>query len=286
MPVLERTTSALRELIDRLRPAAPEPAAGPSPTRSLGRNARWMLGLTRQPFRDNAAADELFVDDAVAMQLNMLAEQLRTGEMLPVLKGEAGSGKTSLLIQLMARAGEELHFFVVRGEPDLTAERVIVDMLRVLTRPVPEDRSECFRQLARQLHGLVADGRPAALAIDDAHAIPDRELGHLLAAHDSLKRALGGRFRLLLATDPAIELRLPHLQSAQVDAGQVFSANVRPLNRARIGPYLAHRLAMAGYEGPLPIDDDVLDAIASESGGLPRAVETAAAGEINARWPD
>ncbi|MDZ7748046.1 MAG: hypothetical protein U5K43_03695 [Halofilum sp. (in: g-proteobacteria)] len=143
MPVLERTTSALRELVGRLRGGDRDDDT-PAPTRTLSDNARRILGLERQPFRDNAGANELFVDDAVEMQLNMLAEQLRTGEMLPVLKGEAGSGKTSLLIQLMARAGEDFHFFVVRGEPGLTAERVIVDMLRVLVRPVPEDRRECF----------------------------------------------------------------------------------------------------------------------------------------------
>ena len=286
MAVLERTTSALRDLVDRLRHGTREDAAEPTPTRTLSDAARWMLGLERQPFRDNAAADELFVDDAVEMQLNMLAEQLRTGEMLPVLRGERGSGKTSLLIQLMARTGDEFHFFVVRGEPGLTAERVIVDMLRVLVRPVPEDTGECFRELARQLRGIVGEGQPAALVVDDADAIPDRELGHLLMAHDSLRRALGGRFRLLLAADPALELRLPGLRSEQLDAGQVFAANVRPLSRARIGPYLAHRLAMAGYRGELPLDEDTLDDIAANSNGLPRSVETAAAAEINARWPD
>ncbi|MDZ7748047.1 MAG: hypothetical protein U5K43_03700 [Halofilum sp. (in: g-proteobacteria)] len=122
--------------------------------------------------------------------------------------------------------------------------------------------------------------------VDDAHVVPERELDHLLSAHDSLRRALDDRFRLLLAADPAIELRLAQLHSAQLDAGQVFAANVRPLHRARVAPYLAHRLAMAGYHGELPVDEDTLDAITSDSGGLPRGVETGAAAAINARWPD
>lgn len=286
MPVLARTTSVLRELADRLRSTSrPQEEAAPA-TRTLSDSACWVLGLERQPFRDNAAAEELFVDDAVTMQLNMLAEQLRTGDMVPVLRGEPGSGKTSMLIQLMARAGDDFHFFVVRGDAGLTAERVIVDMLRVLIRPVPDDIGDCFRELARQLRSIVGDGRPTALVIDDADAIADRELGNLFKAHDSLGRALGGRFRLLLAADPALELRLPGLHSQQLDAGQVFTANLRPLGRARIGPYLAHRLAMAGYRGELPLDEDTLDDIAANSDGLPRSVETAATAEINARWPD
>jgi len=288
MPVLERTTTALRGLVERLRPHqrdGGEPDARPS-TRTLNRNVCWMLGLGRQPFRDNAPADELFVDDAVEMQLNMLAEQLRTGAMLPLLKGEQGSGKTSLLIQLMARVGDANHFFVVRGTRTLTAQRIILDMLRVLERPIPEDTGECFRHLARQLRDLAADGQPAILVVDDADALEERELAHLLAAHDSLRRALNGRFRMLLAAEPAIELRLSGLHSVQLESGQVFSANVRPLARPRIAPYLAHRLAMAGYGGELPLDDDSLDRISASAGGLPRSVETAAASELNSRWPD
>lgn len=288
MPVLERTTTALRGLVDRLRAQHhdDDDAGAPRATRTLNRNVCWMLGLEQQPFRDNAPADQLFVDDAVEMQLNMLAEQLRTGDMLPLLKGEEGSGKTSLLIQLMARVGDTSHFFVVRGTPTLTAERIILDMLRVLERPIPDDTGECFRHLARQLRELATDGRPAILVVDDADALEERELSHLLAAHDSLRRALNGRFRILLAAEPAIELRLSALHSDQLDRGQVFSANVRPLARPRVAPYLSHRLAMAGYTGELPLDEETLDRVSASAEGLPRSVEMAAAGELNSRWPE
>lgn len=284
--MLTRTASTLRDLFARLRPGGDEDDASldAHATRTLDANALRALGLERQPFRDNARAEELFVDDAVEMQLNMLAQQLRQGDMLPILKGEPGSGKTSLLIQLMARANDDCHFFVVRGESGLTAERVIVDMLRVLARPIPDDVRECFRELARQLRGLVGDDRPAALVVDDAHLLADRELGYLLMAHDSLRKALGGRFRLLLAADPGIELRLPSLRSEHLDSGQVSAGNVRPLGRQRIGPYLRHRLAAAGNRGPSPFDDTALERIHAAGEGLPRGIEAAAAAELNARW--
>lgn len=286
--MLARTASTLRGLFARLRPGGEEDddARDASGTRTLDANVLQVLGLERQPFRDNARAEELFVDDAVEMQLNMLAQQLRQGDMLPILKGEPGSGKTSLLIQLMARAGDDCHFFVVRGESGLTAERVITDMLRVLVRPVPEDVGECFRELARRLRDLVGDGRPAALVVDDAHLLTERELGYLLMAHDSLRTALGGRFRLLLAADPTIELRLPSLRSRHLDSGQVSAANVRPLGQPRIGPYLRHRLAAAGHRGPSPFDGEAIERIHAAGQGLPRGIEAAAAAELNERWGD
>lgn len=284
--MLERTTSTLRDFVDRLRPGAsdgPPPADGT--TRTLDPGVLTALGLKQQPFRDQATAEELFADDAIEMNLNMLTEQMRTGAMLPVLKGEPGSGKTSLLIQLMARAQDECQFFVCRAEQGLTAERIITDMLRLLTRPVPHDTAECFRELARRLRTTASDEQPAALVIDDAHVLSDRELGHVLTAYDSLRKALQGRFRLLLAADPALELRLPQLQSDQIDAGQVFAANVRPLARARIGPYLHWRLRVAGARhSDMPFDEDLLDRIAAASEALPRSIEAAATAELNARW--
>lgn len=243
------------------------------------------LGLKHQPFRDHATAAELFVDDAIEMNLNMLAEQMRSGAMLPVLKGEPGSGKTSLLIQLMARAQDECQFFVCRAEPNLSAERIITDMLRLLTRPVPNDTAECFRELARRLRTTVSDEQPAALVIDDAHVLTDRDLGNVLTAYDSLRKALHGRFRILLAADPSLELRLSQLHSEELEAGQVFAANVRPLGRARIGPYLDWRLQVAGARpNDMPFDEDLLDRIAAASEALPPSVETAATAELNARW--
>jgi len=255
-------------------------------TRTIGERACWMLGLQRQPFRDDAAPDELFRDDAIAMPLNALADQLSGGLMLPILRGEAGSGKTSMLIQLMARTGDDYHYFVIRGDPQTAAERVVVDMLRVLVRPVPADSGECFRELARQMRGIVADERPGVLVVDDAHAVSDLELDRLLSVYDKLRGALGGRFRLLLAADPAIEPRLSNLHCEQLDTGEVFTSNVRPLSRNRIPAYLGHRLAMAGYSGELPIEEETLDALASGGATLPRQIEQGAASAINGRWPD
>lgn len=284
------TGRSLRDLVARLLPGEDDTLdlaeAAFDGNRSLDASALRALGLERQPFPEQTAPGALFVDHAVEMQVNALADQLRSGEMVPLLKGEAGSGKTSLLIQLMTQHARDYHFFVVRGESSLTAERTIVDMLRVLVRPVPEDLSECFRELARQLRSVVTDGCPAVLVIDDADALGDDELNHLLAAHDSLKAALGGRFRILLAASSRFELRINNLQSRQLDAGRIVATAVRPMQRQRTGPYMQKRLQAAGLEGELPFDDDDLDRIAEAGQGLPRALEAAAASLLNQRFGD
>lgn len=223
----------------------------------------------------------MFVDDAVEMQINMLARQLQEGEMLPVLKGEAGSGKTSLLILLMSRCSDRFHFFVARGDEGLNAEQVMLDMLRLFTREVPERTQQSFRELARHLRRLVADDCPAVLVIDDADAMSDAQLNNLLAMHDSLSPALGNRFRVLLAADADFELRLAGLQSEHLRAGRVMANGIRPMARPRIAAYLEQRLRAAGHAGDLPFGDEMLDRIAARGGSLPRDIEAAAAAELN-----
>lgn len=281
--MFEAATETVRDLVARLWRTRDTDTGSEPAGRHLSPATLSALGLHRQPFDDQVVADELFVDDAIEMQVNMLSEHLRNGEMLPLLKGEAGSGKTSLLILLMTRSNDRFHYFVARGSPKLRAEQIIIDMLRLLVRPVPEGTRECFRELARRLRGLVSDDRPAVLVIDDADELDDEQLNNLLAAHDSLSRALGGRFRLLLTAQPAIELRLSRLASDQIRSGRVFATDMRPLARARIGPYLERRLAVAGLNGAMPLDESALDRIAQHGGGLPRSIEAAAATELSAR---
>ncbi len=277
---------SFRDLIGRLLPGDDAPdleAVADAGDRRLAGGALTGLGLSDQPFHDHAPPRDLFADAAIDMQINALAEQLRSGDMIPLLKGERGAGKTSQLIQLMGRTGDAFHYFVARGRDGTSAERTLIDMLRLLIARVPDDTGTCFRELARQLRSLVADGSPAVLVVDDADAMSDRELNRLLAAHDSLDSALGGRFRILLAVQSEFELRIDGLSSNQLDAGHVSGTAVRPLQRPRIGPYLEHRLRAAGLARAPPFDDADLDRIATAAGGLPRSVEAAAAALLNAR---
>jgi len=280
--LFDAAAGTIRDLVARLRGGEPDKPASSPATRRLNAVAMAQLDLELQPFRDDSTADAMFIDDAVEMQINMLTQQLEDGEMLPVLKGEPGSGKTSLLILLMARSNDRFHFFVARGHEALRAEQVMTEMLRLFTRDVPEQMQQAFRELARHLRRLVTDECPAVLVVDDADAMSDTQLNNLLSMRDSLVPALDGRFRLLLAAEPDFELRLADLESEQLRAGRVMATGVRPLARPRIGAYLEQRLRAAGFRGDSPFGDDMLDRIAAHAGTLPRDIEAAAAAELNA----
>jgi|GEM_PF-2212484 len=282
--MLDRATSALREALGRLRRDGTPADLLAHGRRHLDPATLQLLGLRGQPFSDQTPPEDLYVDDAIRMQINMISQQLVEGEVLPVLRGEAGSGRTSVLIRLMTDHARRMHFFVARGGTGLKAQRVIIDMLRMLVRPVPEDPAECYRDLARRLRALMVDGQPAVLVIDDADRMPDREIANILALHDSLRRTLNGGFRTLLVGDPGFDTRLMTLDSEQIRAGQLVAADVRPMSRPRIGPFLEHRLRVAGREDDAPFSATDLERIFAATGGLPRDVEIAAAAALEARF--
>lgn len=282
--MFDRAASALRNALDRLRgddyPADLLAHGQPS----LARGTMTRLGLDHQPFSAHTAPEDLFVDDAIRMQIDTLARHLEAGDVLSVLKGEPGSGRTSILIRLMTERSDDLHFFIARGAGSIDARRIVMDMLRMLVRPVPDDAAECYRDLARRLRALVADGKPAVLVIDDVDRLPEGELANLLSLHDGLRQALSGQFRMLLTAEPAVEMHLSSLDSEQIRSGRLVTAAVRPLTRPRLGPYLAHRLRTAGLRGAEPFEDADLDRIHAAAGGLPRDVEIAAAADLDARF--
>lgn len=283
--MLDRATNALRDAVSRLRGDDGAPAdLLASGERQLSLDTRRELGLFDQPFSDQTPPAKLYVDHAIRMQTNVLASQLAENEMLPVVRGESGSGKTSLLIRLMTDHAGDMHFFVARGRAGLEARQIVVDMLRMLVRPVPADPSECYRDLARRLRALVADGLPATLVIDDADCLDDQELQNLLSLHDSLRRTLNGRFRMLLGGGPGLDSRLTELDSEQLRTGQMVTSDVRPLSRPGIASFLEHRLRAVGLDRDNPLTDTDLERIHAASGGLPRDVEIAAAAALEARF--
>ena len=285
--MLERASNTLRAAFERVRGGPSQPpdllAAG---RRQLSRATLMALGLQRQPFNDHTPPENLYADDAIRMQVGMLARQIADGEVLGLLQGEPGSGKTSLLIRLMSDNGDHVHFFVARGGIALTGERIVTDMLRVLVRPAPADPARAYRELVHRLRRLTTDGHPAALVVDDADRIVDAELQNLVAVNDSLRAALPAGFRLLLAGQPGLESRVADLEGDQPRAGRVVTTGVRPLRAACVGEFLEQRLRLAGLTRSLPLDDADLSAICAQAGGLPRDIEIAATALLESRYGD
>jgi DamX protein len=211
----------------------------------------------------------------------MLLHNLKYSDMLQILKGEKGGGKTSFIIRLLAEVKEPLEIFLVRGAKQLSADQMIKDMLGALTKEIPEDSEQRARELTRQLKKAVRRDIPAALVIDDADDLTDITLHQILEFIDESNAELDGRLHVLLAAHSNIEAKLAITASSQVRQGKVFVTRIRTYDHARTAAYLEHRLRIAGATGALPLNERQIEGICSASGGVPDRIDRAAAGLLN-----
>ncbi|MDH3715427.1 MAG: ATP-binding protein, partial [Gammaproteobacteria bacterium] len=138
------------------------------------------MGIQQQPF-EAVREDSLYLDESLELQVQMLRHNLRYSNMLQVLCGRPGAGKTTLTICLIRIANQELELFLVRGERGLTSSRIFADLLRALDCESTADSTMDVLNFTRELTAAGSVDTPAALVVDDAHLLERRELAQLLA---------------------------------------------------------------------------------------------------------
>ena len=240
-----------------------------------------VYGLHSQPFSERPAGTDYFSDPVMQMQLNMLQHNIKFSDMLQVLKGDAGSGKTALVVQMLAEAHDEFQIFVARGDDSLTAQQVINGMVRIFQQPVPDDVNRCIKLLVEHLRIRLDKSLSSVLIIENAHTISISELNALLIQTDKLNAELDGELRILLVAEPDIEMMLPELESKQLREGKLFVSSVRTLDRKRTVEYLKHRLQIAGLKGELPFSGRQLTDLYTNTDGLPQKIDVVAAQMLN-----
>ena len=247
----------------------------------LSDQALQALELHSQPFCDRPAGHEYFSDPVIQMQLNMLQHNLRFSDMLQILKGEAGCGKTAMVVQMLANAKDDFQIFVARGKPSLTAAQVLTGMLNIFQQLTPDDVEACLELLTGHLKIRLEKNLSSVLVIEDAHEIEIESLNQLFAYTDRINETLEGELRILLVADSKIDSILPELTCKQMLEGRFFISNVRTLDLERTGLYLEHRLQKAGFRGKPPFNSKQLSDLYNYTDGIPQKVDAFAAGILN-----
>jgi general secretion pathway protein A len=154
--------------------------------------------------------------------------------------------------------------------------RVLTDFGAV--SPV-EARSEAFARatlsdltgtLARVLNSLEPEGR-AVLILDEAQHLSPRVLEEIgLVA--GLERDGPPRLHVVLAGQPALLDLLAASDRRQPDQRISLTMRLVPLGRADVGPYIAHRLTVAGDSVSVAFAPSAAKRVHALSGGVPRVI--------------
>jgi type II secretory pathway predicted ATPase ExeA len=198
--------------------------------------------------------------------------QLEARRGVAILTGEAGTGKTSLLLAFRDRLDADTAVAYVFNTT-LPFEGIVEFMLEDLGVAKPEESPG--RQLAA-LNNFLSEreqaGQNTTIIVDEAQSLDVPTLAQLGMLANLESGTTSKRLQIVLAGPPELEAKLDHpdLQSLQETIG--LRCRIRPLDTEEVHEYIRNRLRVAGAPDTGLFSEWALGRITRYSGGVPRVV--------------
>jgi general secretion pathway protein A len=230
------------------------------------------MGLREDPFHVSPDPRFHYSTPAYESALSELLYGIETRQGFLVLTGEAGTGKTSLLNQIIdwlhGLGRSSAHIFHTHLEP--------IGLLRFILSDfgVP-CQSKSKSVLVHALHTWLLRRHAAhdlpVLILDEAQALPLQTLDELRLLLN-LETPRGKLLQIILSGQPELDekLRLPALR--QLRQRIMFHSRLPLLTQKETAAYISSRLAAAGCLDSSLFPDRVVQDIYTSSRGIPRVV--------------
>ena len=218
-------------------------------------NYKSALGLKRDPFASEPDAKFYYPFDSYEQRLQVLKHLVQGTDLLVLVIGESGSGKTSLL-----------HRYLVTAEGHWKTDRIQTDGLSLSDKYGSGPKSDGYPVFVQQ-----QDARDPIVIVDDAHKLPENDLIYLLREAlipGSLKKIK----RLVLFGEPSLSNYITAFSESTASETAINKISMPVLTRDEVESYLQYRSALAGHTGESLFKSSVADRIHKKSGGLPGRV--------------
>ncbi len=221
----------------------------------------------------------VFFSPELKQRLDLLRHLVENSEMIPLVKGPAEAGKSTLIRELSQNASEVWRTALFIASPALQPEQFFHSLADAYS--VREGESYLVDALLRRFENLSLDGTLPVVVIDDAHLLPEATLAIILELHARAPKEV----RFLLFAEPAIENILAPLRSRNLNLQPLQELEMPRLTRDQIRHYVEGLLqARSGAEAPA-LSAAQLERICKESDGLPgrvtRLVDEIGASRLN-----
>ena len=206
-------------------------------------------------------------------RLLFLAEDRNMG--MGLLTGEIGSGKTLLRTVLHSRLSPDSHVRVSIENGLLAFDDLLLEILsqvqsqrlRASDYPDRYSRLAAFKRLLTEQ--IASHNRHLVIMLDEAQQLDPRCLDAIKGL-TNISSERQNYLTVILIGQP--ELRAHLRQIPQVDQRVSLRFHLTALSADETREYVRHRLAVAGYRGAFPFDDDAFDILFRASHGIPREV--------------
>ena len=230
------------------------------------------FGLTHAPFSLQHDDHFLYLSPELNEQLELLRHYTQYGNLLLIITGERGIGKSSLKQRFIQTAVEEWQICEIQAHTMMDAGLLLRQVATGfgITQP-PLDPDSLFEVLSNQIEHLHDQSYEPILIIDDAHELPQDALKSLLylAEHHSDQQIA---LRIILFCDPEINTMLDDPAIRSLKERITHDIEISPLSEEQTAEYLRHRLAVAGLDGTSPFTPKLIHKIYQASDGIPAKI--------------
>jgi DamX protein len=225
------------------------------------------LRLKRAPFDTDCSDAFFFADPPLNDWLEELRDRTEAGGTILLIEDVAGSGRTTVLRQLVRRMGEAWTVCRMQGADLFEPAAALRKMAHQYGLDETAQPEQLWRLIAAYCRVSPQLSQLPVLMIDDADRIPATVLQQLLCLCGSPAETVR-YLRIVLCGLPGLHDSLVKAGVAEGDPSRMQRLTVPPLQRAHTEAYLMYRLSVAGYTGPSPFSAPELHAIQDRAAGL------------------
>ncbi len=208
------------------------------------------LKLSKQPFGKEILSSQTFYSDASLEKIiNNIRHQAQFSELLLLVEGPHGSGKTSLFRHLLLADTPNIKLLPVQAET--------TDTLAHLQQKAALHLEDMGNpgQLEENLNNLQTFDQIALLVIDDAHVLSDSTLQALFAYQQQLQQQ-NITLKILFFANSGLAQTLQKI--AEIADDQIYVQNMPQYRDKLAAHFINFKLQSAGYQGePLLTSKDL-----------------------------
>ncbi len=230
------------------------------------------FGLTGRPFQLTPDPGFWFGTATHRKAMAYLGYGLAQSEGFIVVTGDIGAGKTTLMGHLLDGLDRARLNPVTITSTAIEAD----DLLRIVATGLGVDpaglaKAQLLTAIERGLHAVARTGRRTLLVVDEAQALPVSSLEELRMLSNFQVGGGHALLQIVLLGQPEFRDRLQGSDRLEQLRQRVIAIHhLDPMTEDEVSDYIAHRLAMVGWDGRPDFTVDAFPALFAASAGVPR----------------
>ncbi len=231
-------------------------------------------GLKGEPFLLTPDASFYFDSAVHAQAMAHLQYGLQRGEGFIVVTGEVGAGKTTIVQHLC----NTIDSTKVAAAHIVTTMLNGAELIRMVCaafemQDIPKAKEDAILALKEHLEALYRQGRKPLVIVDEAQNLSASALEELRML-SNFQVGKHAPCQIFLVGQPQFREMMANKNLEQLRQRVIAAYHLGPLRREDCAEYLQHRLRLVGWKNDPTFLDDAIDAIYSNTGGVPRRINT------------